>query len=398
MYTLMSTSVLAASWFLIRLLQRDSRMDWVGYGGCMLVAVYTHYLAVFVLAAHYVLFSFYLRLLRPLLLRWLVSAGLVAALFGVWMVPIMASGGFAGSPIAWIAPAHGYEPALTLLMFAAGPTVDLRQPLVYVAFAVSVGALGLVVFSLRQARPPKHVPVEVLSDPAFRRQTGHLLQGRFLLIWLTVPLLLIWLISLDLPIPNKRSIYVDRYLIMCLPAFVALVAVGLSALYRRWRAAALVALAIVVASNALALRNMYVDPAYAREDWRAAMQYLKDKRQPDEVLFLRPSQTLPLAYYGDPSALYQEFPFLFLEGERRAFLDGEMPVRMAAIAQDWDRAWLVTSVDNTNPHGFPYQRNDGLARAHETDAIKGWLDARYRVVADVRFTGIWLTLYDLSPQ
>jgi hypothetical protein len=35
-----------------------------------------------------------------------------------------------------------------------------------------------------------------------------------------------------------------------------------------------------------------------------------------------------------------------------------MPGQMAALAQEWDHAWLVTAVDNTNPHGFPQQRND----------------------------------------
>ena len=395
MYTLVATSVLAASVFLVRLLRRDAWTDWVGYGACMLVAVYTHYLAVLVLVAHYVLFSLHYRLLRPIFAKWLVTAGLVGALFSVWFALILITGGFTQSAIAWIAPAHWYEPVLTLSAFSGASSSDLSQPSVYLPSVVSLSALGLVVLSLRRVRPPVNAPVGMLPEPASPEQIGYHLQPRLLLAWLFVPLLLTWLISLDLPVPNKRSIYMDRYLIIVMPAFVALVGIGLWTLYRRWRGAALAMLAIAVAGNALALRNMYVEPAYAREDWRAAMYYLRDGREPDDILILRPSQTLPLAYYGDPSWPYEEFPFLFLEEERQTFLDTEMPERMTAIAREWDRAWLVTSVDNINPHGFPEARNDALARAHESDAIKGWLDAHYTMLSEVRFTGIRLTLYDL---
>ena len=69
---------------------------------------------------------------------------------------------------------------------------------------------------------------------------------------------------------------------------------------------------------------------------------------------------------------------------------------MAGVAQDWRRAWLISSVDNTNPHGFPHQRNAALTRVGEEDAIKVWLDAHYVQLGEMSFTGVWITLYDLS--
>jgi hypothetical protein len=48
------------------------------------------------------------------------------------------------------------------------------------------------------------------------------------------------------------------------------------------------------------------------------------------------------------------------------------------------------------PHGFPQERNAALLRVGEEDVLKTWLDGRYPVLEERRFTGILLTRYDLS--
>ena len=124
----------------------------------------------------------------------------------------------------------------------------------------------------------------------------------------------------------------------------------------------------------------------------------KEAREGEDVLLLRPSHTLLLAYYAQGSIPYQEFPFLFYEEERDAFLSQEMPVRMQRIAQDASRAWLISGVENMNAHGFPQQRNADLLRIASVDPIKGWLDERYEVLEERRFPGIVLSLYSLRPD
>lgn len=398
MYTLASAFTLAGSGFLLRFLRREAREDLVGYALCMSVAVYTHYLALFVLVAHYAFFSLYYRYVRRTFARWLVAAGIVTLLFGVWWAMMMVSGGFARSPIGWIAPARWYEPALTLLTFAAGPTANLARPACYLAMGAFLAAVGLSVVRVRRERLPSGVPAAVVPGSTIHRRMDRMLGPRFLLCWLAVPVLLTWLISLDLPISQKRSIYVDRYLITVLAPFLVLAAWGLASLWEKGRWVALAALALAVAGAVPSLLNMYDDPAYGRDNWRAAMAYVEAERQTGDVLFLRPSHTLPYAYYLDQPLPYQEFPFLFYEEEREAYLAEEMESRVASIAREWDRAWLISSVDNTNAHGFPYARNASLARIGEEDAIKGWLDARYPRVEEVPFTGVLLTVYDLSSE
>jgi uncharacterized membrane protein len=395
MYSFICACTLGGNWFLLRLLRRGTMRDLVGYGLCMLAATYAHYLSVFVLIAHYAFFSLYYRFARRLFIKWLVCAGIVGALFGIWGAVMMLSGGFTRSPIGWIAPAHWYEPALTLLALAGGPTIDPAQPISYLALGICLAAIGACLVRVRRQRLPTHVPRVLPSSTGAQRRFADMLTPRLLFVWLLVPLALTWAISLDLPIPQKRSIYMDRYLITVLPAFLTLVAWGLVSACGDKRWLILVALAVLFGAAMPALANLYFDPAYARDDWRGAMSYVKREQRPKDVLLLRPSHTLPLSYYTDGTVPYQEFPFLFYEDERHAYLAQEMGPRMDSIAQEWERAWLISSVDNTNPHSFPHDRNAALIRIDEEDEIKAWLDARYVQLEETFFTGVLLTLYDL---
>jgi mannosyltransferase len=389
MYTMVSTCTLVCGWLLLRSLRRNSWPNWIGYGVSLLVALYTHYMASFVVLAHYVFLSLNLRRLKHVFVRWLACAGGVGLLFGAWGVMILRSGGFANAPIGWIAPARWFEPLLTLLAFSAGPTQSPRQPWGYLALGASLAAIGLC--WLRAW--PRSAPA---SDSTGADRDRIILSLQLLLFWLIVPMLLTWLISLDLPIPQKRSVYMDRYLLTSLPAFVILVAQGLVLLADRSERLAAAAGASLVVPAVLALVHLYYDPLYAREDWRSAMSYLDEERQPADLVLLRPSQTVPLVYYGDRSTPFEELPFLFDEDEKKEFLAHAIEPTMADAARRWDRAWLISAFENTNAHGWPLERNAALSQAGEQDAIKKWLDAHYDRLQEVVLTGICLTLYDLS--
>lgn len=395
MYTLVCASTLAASWLLLRWLQTRSSRDLTVYGALMLIALYTHYLAALVLVAHYVFFSLNYSRLRGLFRRWLLCAAAVGGLFGVWMALMFLGGGFAASPIGWIAPARWYEPVLTLLTFAAGSTMDPRQPWGYVAMGLSLLAIGACIVTIRRRVPEdgSAIPGEVGERAAIDA-----LGLRFLLCWLVVPVLLVWAISLDLPIPQKRSIYMDRYLIHSLPAFVVVVAWGVVRLsgQRAWVTAT--ASAALVASVIPSLLNMYFAPAYARDDWRAALAHVESVWKKGDVLLVRPSGTLPMAYYLNGPVPYEELPFLFGEEERKAYLDREMGPRMSQIADQWERAWLVSVEENTDPHGFPYARNVALSEVGTQDVIKAWLDERYACDEEQGFAGLWVARYEILAE
>ncbi len=107
-------------------------------------------------------------------------------------------------------------------------------------------------------------------------------------LWALLPLVLTFLFSL------RRPVYVDRFLIVSLPAFVLLVAKGLDSLKRP---------ASLASGTAVLLLSIYGIATFAfgaeqqKEDWRAAGEHLTIALK-DEALVVRTLQmVIPLAYY-----------------------------------------------------------------------------------------------------
>lgn len=98
-----------------------------------------------------------------------------------------------------------------------------------------------------------------------RKKTSHLF-----LIWLTAPLLIAAMLSVYAPMLGYwRYIYL-------LPAFSALIAIGISLLPQRVAALNLFMIVfLMLLSNYL----FWTTPAYHREDWRAATQFINEEQQ-----------------------------------------------------------------------------------------------------------------------
>jgi hypothetical protein len=96
------------------------------------------------------------------------------------------------------------------------------------------------------------------------------------LLYVLVPLLLL----LALNWQNAKA-FNARYLLVSLPAFVCIVAAGVSALTGVWRKAAA---ACVFATLAASLFNYYFDGAYAKEDIRGAARLVENRIQPGDCV------------------------------------------------------------------------------------------------------------------
>jgi mannosyltransferase len=391
MYTLVATAVLLASWFLVRLLREDRRVYWVGYAISMLVAVYVHYLVILIFVAHYTFFAIHYRRLKSMFLKWLIYAGGAILLFALWAGYIMLTGGFRNAAISWIEPARLIESFFTLLSLGSGPSLDPASPLSYLAVPAYVLALGVVIIRFGRRRRP---------GEAIETDCGHILDARLLLCWLFVPVLILYLISLDWPIPQRRSIYVDRYLIIVLPALILTVSWGLSVLAqsRRWRWLVAVALFMVVFASGLALARNYFDSEYGRDDWRAALAQLETTAEPGDVILARPDHILPLTYYTKGDYQFVEIPPAATDDATQQTFDEQMSGRASVAAEISDRAWLITHFYNNDLHGFPQERNASVRQAVQSSAQEAWMNANFEPVGDWSFTGIHLALYDLSKK
>jgi uncharacterized membrane protein len=107
-------------------------------------------------------------------------------------------------------------------------------------------------------------------------------------LWALLPIVLTFLFSL------RRPVYVDRFLIVSLPALVLLVAKGMDALKRPAR---LVAGAAVLALSIYGIATFAYGRDQQKEDWRGAAEHLTLALE-DEALVVRTLQmVIPLAYY-----------------------------------------------------------------------------------------------------
>jgi len=366
-YTLLGALAVLSYLQLLRLARRPrDGWGWLGYGATLTAILYTHYFGAFLLLAQAIPLLLQWRRNRPLFLRWAVTAGLVGLAFLPWLAIVLRAGGFRQAPIDWIADAHWYEPLLTFYTFGLGSTADPARWWNWLA------ALALLVSFGWGAR-------------RLLRQAGSALVSQTVLCWAGVPLFLMWILSVNLPgLPQRRSIYMDRYITWLLPPFALLVAWGWQRWRRRHRSAWIAALP-VLACLALSLGALYVDPRHAREDWRSAVASLNQLATHDAVLVSDPVQRLPLWYYPPSEELtVVEAPQGPPEGNVNEWLGIPAPI---------PELWLITWRDNTNPHGFPAQRNQALAGGATFDQRKNWLDTHYHVAQRLSFPGIILSCY-----
>lgn len=357
MHTLAVLAVTAAQWFLWRGLHRNGRQNWVLFTLCQLTAVYAHYFAWLIILAQYAFLSLSYRQFPGAFRNWLASTVVVAFGFGAWAAAVISIGHFEQAGISWISPVRLSDPLLTLLAFSAGPTIDPAQAVYWLVGLVFLAGLAL---SWRQMRKSNH---------------------RILFLWLFVPLLLTFLISLDLPIPQKRSIYMDRNLIIILPGLLLFVSMGLAR-----RRALLYLLLPVAAVNLAALNSQYHDPQYYREDWQQAMIALQAEWQTGDVLLITPSDVVPIWFYGDADLSVVEVDFDVGEGE----------IEKKLTAVSGHRIWLLLASNNINPHGFPQKRNHTVKEKVTTNSYHRWLSANGNLLDEKTFPGVSLSLFQLK--
>jgi len=396
---------------------------WLGYLLFSVLALYTHYFALFVVLFQNLFVLYWLwrhragwstspaqnagRSTGPWR-TWLLIELLIALLFLPW-VPVVyrqVSSGGGG----WVEKSIGRPTVRALLDTWLHFSVGLERQLypqglrriAYALFAVSILAVAANLLSLprtllaslrqwrirRSAPSPPQPDAATVSRPHFpRSEAGHPLAETvaaphrtrdgppadtyrtglwFCVLYVVVPLLTAWLLS------QIKPMYSDRYLLPFVPPYCILVACGLKALKWPW-----LRLAIVLCLTlTLLVGNWNAWRIIQREDWRWASSYVLAQAQPgDVVLFLPRWLAKPFDYYA--------------RGRLALSMDLPVPVTAQAaqdvateIAQRYKRAWLVWQRGH-------YSDPDGV--------VKQVLDSRFGLVEEVAFRGVGsLLLYSLE--
>ena len=167
-----------------------------------------------------------------------------------------------------------------------------------------------------------------------------------LLIWLLLPPLAVYGVSLGMPL------FTDRYLIWAMPAFLALAALGVIALARTWRPLGWVTLGAILALNLLSAGVQVARPV--KSDVRAAARYVMAHRQSDDlVIYQIPHIRYTFSYYAsgfasgfasgrnDPNAP----AFLGVDGlyTNNGMSEAEAANRMVSETAAAKAVWLIAS-------------------------------------------------------
>jgi mannosyltransferase len=248
-YSLVILLVTLASLFFVRGLQDPSWGNWMAYPLFAAAAVYAHFFALLVIAAHAVALLFAPKREVP----WKHLAIGVTLLIAL-VVPIAAFWLHHGDTghVSWVAPLS-------------------RQQILY----------GLYSLTLSKWRSLTYIAAWIIAmAAAIRLSSDGAWPYRFTATWLLLPVMVTLVIS------RRWPLFVERYLSVCISACVLLAAAGLVILCRRYRWAALALLAVMVFYSASNIRHYFRHPEYV-ESWREASAYLLSKAQPgDEVVML----------------------------------------------------------------------------------------------------------------
>jgi hypothetical protein len=160
-----------------------------------------------------------------------------------------------------------------------------------------------------------------------------------------------------------KPIFVDKYLVECLPFAVLLLAVGLD--YLRPRALSLGVTIYLLALSTHALLAYY--RTSDKDDWRAATRYIFASAKPGDGVVLFPHYELaPFDYYRTSIDTTNIAPPV-----------ADLAEGIPALQQHFSRVWSVYSPN-------------GVADRDSPDA----LSRRFPVLSASQFPGIRVTLYD----
>ena len=346
-YSLFASLVVLACWFFVRCMDAPhKKVNWAGMVVALVLGIYAHFFAGLMLPVFWLAAALHKRDFPWK--RFVISNGIILlmAIPALLFVATKNRG-----QVSWVQPTRWEDVyGLAILLSGRGGLVLLLICAASLVLALA-GLMRLPAGAGRQA---------VWSEA-------------FLWMWLVLPVAMTTAVSL------LKPMFVDRYFIFCLPAFVLLVAAGLSTIRPKWLLAPV--LVVIVALSVRGVAEYYgagFDPP--EQDWRGAVQYMVSRAQPgDAVLFYHPLARLAYEYYRLRWPQYPAPVVVFPPREDARLLKGTQLdyALLAQLPKHYQRLWLV---QNWGPDPF-------TVRMHSIFA------AHYTKVSERNFSIIRVVLY-----
>ena len=312
MYAMLAMFVSWAAWFGARAWLDDWRPGWAGWVLLSLAGACTHYLGGFAVVA-FAVWTLRVRPATPSASRWRWGALLFIALgFLAWSPVLLfqTRAGHGPPALAGVGPARMFDSLpSTLVDLVWGPSLPLRLPAGAPIALAAVATLGLALWGAR------HTPRE----------------GKWLAaLQLAVPVLLLLGVGEGL----GRNLLQPRFF-MYLAPFTSLLLAPLVA-----TRAGRVAVALIVAVNAISLASWYLDPTFQRQPLRAAAEHVRAFATTEDLVLVEDAIGIyPIRYYLPAEicpALVGVHPVRLEDGSLAAFLKGRRTIWL--VLSD---AWVV---------------------------------------------------------
>ena len=352
---------------LLDALDTGARRAWLRYVAWTALAFYAHFFTVFVIMAQVAVVAIRWRLVEW---RNLILSGAGVVVLCLPFVPFFLANSD-GSQILHVRRSDLGDLLELIQLFAGAST-----PMLGLYSALGLLGVGITVWHAVKARD--------------RARVGRVLIP---LLWLLVPVLVVFLLS------YVKPMFRERYLFAAMPAFPLLAAIGLMALrppllspifrsiLRPLIGIAVVGFSLVPWWNGLEIRQS--------ENWRAAVAYLDTSAQPDDGwIFISKRGQLGYEYYGGwlgggrPGSarpdILEGFSWEDLaesETYYRALTSGT--TRLPDFSTRHPRIWLVLS------HEF-----DSTFDGDTSEAVRSWLSRRGYGARQRSFQNVRVMLYE----
>ena len=354
MYMLVAVLAAAAVLALVRFVESGSAAALVALVVLEAAGLYTHYSFIFLVVVVNLAYLLSLRnrhLDRGQLLGWIASQAVVMLLYLPWLPTALRQ------VTSWPGPSPqvSFFQALaeTWRWLVLGPAIDTGQaaaPLLAAAFLAVVGL--------------------------FRWSSKRIWEPALLAVWLAVPVVSILALGL------YREAYL-KFLLVASPPVMLLLAAGTLGHGERparyiLRAAQLIAILLVLVGTGVALRHYYVEPVYARDDYRGIAAYIEAIGRPGDAIVLNaPGQQEVFNYY----------------------YHGELQVYPLPASRPADPTATEAALSGlVRPGGRVFAVLWATGESDPEGVVEGWLERQAYKALDAWYGNVRLAVYAVPDQ
>jgi len=354
-YSLLVLLVTASTYFLVREVEEPSPKYWLGFTLCAAAAVYAHFFGILVLVAQIASLAWLPRGHAPW--RHLAYSGVSLTLL---LAPIVLFQPLNSGQADWLS-----QPAPSDLWVLLTRLAGSRSLVVLYGVLCAVAIVPIV----------RHWGA---GGKWTMTDWRHLL----VLLWLVVPPAVAFLVSVLV-----KPVWVNRYLVMCVPPLILLGSSGIARLRRLPLQSVAVAVLLLLSGRCL----LWLYRASPQEDWRSIARFvMANAGEGEPVLFYAYHLRQPFEYYyyqleANPSRLRlcELSPEPYRPGGGGRFSDPNGTL-LRSIARQYDHPWLVLG----------YCWNEALGRDVQRRTVEDVLSENHRVALERRFGFVIVRRYE----